>query len=81
MTNTITAEFNGNQCGTDSTLGDFVTWNWGISQYALLGKQPRFLLEAGPTGYGQWQITDTTGPNITTEIFTIKSMLLALRSE
>jgi hypothetical protein len=64
-TNTITAEFNGNQRGTNSTLGDFVTWNWGISQYALLGKQPRFLLEAGPTGYGQWQITDTTGANVT----------------
>ncbi len=64
ITNTVTMEFNGNQRGVNTTLGDFITWNWGLSQYKLFGKN-RYLLEAGATGYSQWQITDTTGASVT----------------
>jgi hypothetical protein len=43
--------------------GNFVTWNWGASQYLPLDKQFHHLAEIGVTGYSQWQVTDSSGPN------------------
>lgn len=66
ITNTLTAEFNGEQRDTGYTNGSFLTWNWGASLYIPLEKkQPRNLIEAGVAGYSQWQITDSSGPNVT----------------
>ena len=64
ITNTITIEFNGQQRDTHITNGDFVTWNWGASQYIPVDKQFHYIAEFGVTGYGQWQVTDSSGPNI-----------------
>jgi hypothetical protein len=62
--NTVTVEFNGEQSGTGYTNGNFLTWNWGASQYLPLDKQFRYLAELGLTGYSQWQLTNSTGPNV-----------------
>lgn len=63
VTNTFTTEFNGKQRGSGITKGNFFTWNWGASLYLPVEKpQPRHLIEAGLTGYSQWQISDSSGP-------------------
>jgi hypothetical protein len=64
ITNTVTLEFNGTQRDTNYRNGDFVTWNWGASQYLPLDKQLRYLAELGVAGYSQWQITDASGPTV-----------------
>jgi hypothetical protein len=65
VSNTLTGEINGKQEGTGVTSGDYLTWNWGASKYIPVEKPvPRHLVEAGLTGYSEWQITDTTGPNV-----------------
>lgn len=64
FTNTITAEFNGQQRDTGYTNGDFLTWNWGLSQYLPLDKSFHYLADLGLTGYSQWQITNSAGPNV-----------------
>lgn len=64
VTNTITAEFNGGQRDTGYTNGNFLTWNWGVSQYLPLDKQFKYLAELGVAGYSQWQISNSTGPNV-----------------
>ena len=61
VTNTITAEFNGNQRDFDVSNGNYVTWNWGVSRDAVLGSTPTNLLDVGVAGYSQWQTSDTTG--------------------
>jgi hypothetical protein len=68
VTNTLTFEANTKQRGFDITNGDFLTWNWGASLFLPLAKkgvEPKYLLEVGPAGYDQWQITDTTGSGAT----------------
>jgi hypothetical protein len=69
ITNTITVEFNGTQRDTNFRNGDFVTWNWGASQYVPLDKQIRYLAELGIMGYSQWQVTDSSGPNVANPAF------------
>ena len=64
ITNTITMEFNSEQRDTNFTNGDFVTWNWGASQYLPLDKKFRNLAEVGVAGYNQWQVTDSSGPSV-----------------
>jgi hypothetical protein len=69
ITNTITVEFNGTQRDTSFKNGDFVTWNWGASQYLPLDKQLRYLAELGVAGYSQWQVTDSSGPTVANPTF------------
>jgi hypothetical protein len=38
--------------------------NWGISQYLPLKKDNSLLLEVGPAGYYEWQISDSTGSQV-----------------
>jgi hypothetical protein len=64
ITSTLTVEFNSTQRNTGYTNGDFVTWNWGLSQYLPLDKTFRYLADLGLTGYSQWQVTDSTGPGV-----------------
>jgi hypothetical protein len=69
IANTLTMEFNGTQRGTDFQNGDFVTRNWGASQYLPLDKQSHYLAELGVAGYSQWQVTDSSGPGVTNPKF------------
>jgi hypothetical protein len=48
----------------DVTPGDFLSVNWGISQYLPLRIDETLLLEIGPAGYDTWQITDDTGRGV-----------------
>jgi hypothetical protein len=64
VTNTVTVEFNGTQRDTNFTNGDYLTWNWGASQYLPLDKQFHDLMEFGLMGYSSWQISDSTGPTV-----------------
>jgi hypothetical protein len=64
VTNTITLEFNSTQRDTDFTNGNFLTWNWGLSQYLPLDKKFKYLAELGLAGYSQWQVSDSSGPNV-----------------
>ena len=61
VTSSWTYEINGNQRDFDLTPGSYFTWNWGLSQYLPLTKDQKFLLEIGPAGYSQWQVSDDTG--------------------
>jgi hypothetical protein len=65
ITNTLTMEFNTQQRNTGYTNGDFLTWNWGLSQYLPLDKTFHYLAEVGLAGYSEWQLTDSSGPNVT----------------
>jgi hypothetical protein len=69
VTNTITAEFNGEQRDTHYTNGDFVSWNWGADYLFPLDKTFHYASDIGVTGYSQWQISDATGPNVTNPNF------------
>jgi len=69
ITNTLTMEFNGTQRDTDFQNGDFLTWNWGASQYLPLDKQFHYLAELGVAGYSQWQFTDSSGPSVANPSF------------
>jgi len=62
-------EFNGTQRDTDFQNGDFLTWNWGASQYLPLDKQFHYLAELGVAGYSQWQFTDSSGPSVANPSF------------
>jgi hypothetical protein len=64
ITNTLTIEFNGQQRDTGMTNGNFLSWNWGASHYLPLDKQFHYLVEVGVAGYSQWQITDSSGPDV-----------------
>ena len=61
VTAVLTYEYNGEQQGTDITPGQNLWLNWGISQYLPLTKDQKLLLEIGPAGYYEWQISDSTG--------------------
>ena len=61
VTSAWTYEINGNQRHFDLTPGSYMTWNWGFSQYLPLTKDQSLVVEAGPSGYSQWQVSDSTG--------------------
>jgi hypothetical protein len=45
------------------TPGQNLSLNWGISQYLPLDKAQSWLVEIGPAGYDQWQVTSDEGQN------------------
>lgn len=57
----LTYEINTQKDGIDVTPGQHLTLNWGISEYLPLTKDQKLLLEIGPAGYDNWQITDDSG--------------------
>jgi hypothetical protein len=57
----LTYQINTEKRDLDITPGDHLTLNWGISEYLPLMKNNSLLLELGPAGYDDWQITDDTG--------------------
>ena len=57
----LTGEVHGKKQDIDVTPGSHITWNWGISQFLPLKKDESLLLEIGPAGYSQWQVSDDTG--------------------
>jgi hypothetical protein len=61
VTLVLTYEYNTPQQGTDVKYGQNLWLNWGISQYLPLTKDDKLLLEIGPAGYYEWQISDTHG--------------------
>jgi hypothetical protein len=64
ITSTWTSEINGNKRDFDLTPGSYFTWNWGVSQYLPLSKSQELLMEVGPCGYSQWQVSDDTGSDV-----------------
>jgi len=69
VTNTVTVEFNSQQRDTNFTNGNYLTWNWGASQYLPLDKQFHHLMEFGLMGYSSWQISDSAGPTVANPSF------------
>jgi hypothetical protein len=61
VTVVMTYEYNTPQQGTDTKFGQNLWLNWGISQYLPLTKDDKLLLEVGPAGYYEWQVSDTQG--------------------
>jgi hypothetical protein len=61
VTAALTYEYNSEQQGTGITYGQNLWLTWGISQYLPLTKDDKLLLEIGPAGYYEWQISDSTG--------------------
>ena len=57
----LTYEYNSQQEGTGITYGQNLWLNWGISQYLPLTKDHKLLLEVGPAGYYEWQVSSDTG--------------------
>ncbi len=64
VSNTLTYEINSEQREFNYTPGSYLTWNWGLSQYLPLTKSQNLMLEAGPAGYSQWQVSDDTGSDV-----------------
>ena len=64
ITGALTWEINQEKEDFDFTPGQHLTINYGVSQYLPLitqDKNPVLLLEVGPSGYSQWQVTDDHG--------------------
>jgi hypothetical protein len=61
VTLALTYEYNSPQQGTDISYGQNLWLNWGISQYLPLTKDDKLLLEVGPAGYYEWQVSSDTG--------------------
>jgi hypothetical protein len=61
VTATLTYEYNSEQQGTGITYGQNLWLTWGISQYLPLTSDDKLLVEIGPAGYYEWQISDSTG--------------------
>jgi hypothetical protein len=61
VTAAMTYEYNSEQEGTDIKYGQNLWLTWGISQYLPLKKDNSLLLEVGPAGYYEWQVSDSTG--------------------
>jgi len=61
VTAALTYEINSSKEGIDVTPGQHLTLNWGISEYLPLSKDQKLVLEIGPAGYDDWQITDDSG--------------------
>lgn len=58
-------EFHGAQKGTDIHPGQTLDLDYSLTQ--LIPLRDEFSLQVGLVGYGQWQTTDKSGPNITPE--------------
>jgi hypothetical protein len=61
VTAALTYEYNSEQEGTGITYGQNLWLNWGISQYLPLTKDDKLLLEIGPAGYYEWQVSASNG--------------------
>ena len=61
-------EINSKKDDVDITPGDRFTLEWGISQYLPINADETLLVELGITGYGQWQVSDDSGSDVS--IFT-----------
>jgi hypothetical protein len=61
VTAALTWQFNSQQQGIDVTPGQHLTLNWGIDEYLPLTKDQNLLLDVGPAGYDDWQITNDSG--------------------
>jgi hypothetical protein len=59
--NAITWEIDQKTRGFDLNNGDYLTWNWGVSEFLPLKKDKSLLAELGFAGYGSFQVTDNTG--------------------
>jgi hypothetical protein len=59
--NAVTWEINRPKRTFDLTEGQFLTWNWGVSEYLPLKKDQSILAEIGPAGYGNFQVSDDSG--------------------
>ncbi len=59
--NALTWEIDRKTRALDLTNGQFLTWNWGVSEYVPLKKDLSLLAEIGPAGYGNFQVSDATG--------------------
>lgn len=57
----LTYEMHGEKQDFDLTPGSNLTFNWGISQFLPLTSSQKLLLEIGPTGYSNWQVSDDKG--------------------
>jgi hypothetical protein len=64
ITNTLTFEVNGAQRDTHVTNGNFLSWNWGADYLFPFDKKFHYMGDIGVAGYSQWQITDSSGPNV-----------------
>jgi hypothetical protein len=63
--NALTWEINRKKRNFDLTPGQNLTWSWGISEYFPLTKDENLLLEAGPTGYSSFQVSNDSGTDAT----------------
>ncbi len=63
--NVLTWEFDRPKRGFDLTYGNYLTWNWGVSQYLPLKKDQSVLAELGVAGYGNFQVSDDSGTDAT----------------
>jgi hypothetical protein len=61
----LTWEINRQKRTFDLTPGQHLTWNWGVSQFLPLKKDQSVLLEVGPAGYLNYQVTADTGASAT----------------
>jgi hypothetical protein len=61
ITAVLTYDYNQEQEDTGVNYGENLWFNWGVSQYLPLTKDNKLLLEIGPAGYYEWQISDTSG--------------------
>jgi hypothetical protein len=67
VTAAVTDELNGDKEDFDFTPGQRLSLNWGASQYLPLTKDQTLLAEVGIAGYSQWQITDDTGSDASSD--------------
>jgi len=63
--NVLTWEIHRKKRNFDLTPGQNLTWSWGLSEYLPLTKDQNLLLEAGPTGYSSFQVSNDSGTDAT----------------
>lgn len=61
VTAAVTYEINSGKRDFDLVPGSRVSLNWGASQYLPITDDQTLLLELGPAGYSQWQVSDDSG--------------------
>lgn len=59
----LTYEINSEKEDFHVTPGQVLSLNWGLSQYLPLNSDQTWLVEIGPAGYDQWQVTSDDGQN------------------
>jgi len=57
----VSYALHGERSGLDVTPGSTVELDWAITQYLPLAEEDGFLVDLGPVGFSQWQVTDDTG--------------------